>query len=155
MSPEREQVLERTRPCHYLGMTGGDDLRHNATKRLPYKPDFLSKMMQKFSHCMCELLVVGKADGIVEGKDRELLGQAIKMRIKQIGQTQSARQQSNGRLCLWVLVVAVGKGFPAGQHKCVCRVYLTKIRYMHRCFLTFTISGVSSSPYTHDQKLPC
>ena len=121
----------KNQTCHYLRMTGSNNLRHNAAKGLTHQPDFLSKVMQKFSHRLRKRLVVGSADGIVEGKDRELLGQAIKMKIKQIGQTQSSSQQSNGRLCLWVLVVAVGKGFSAGQHQYVCRVYLAKFRYIH------------------------
>ena len=87
----------KNQTCHYLRMTGSNNLRHNAAKGLTHQPDFLSKVMQKFSHRLRKRLVVGSADGIVEGKDRELLGQAIKMKIKQIGTNpvlQSAKQWS-------------------------------------------------------------
>ena len=99
---------------HYFRIKGGDDLRHNTAKRLPYKPGFLAKVLQQRSHGLCKLLVVGKADGVIKSKDREIFGQSVKMQIEQIGQTDSASQENNGRFCLRIFIVAVGKGFSAG-----------------------------------------
>ena len=104
-------------PLHHFRVAGGDDLGHYAAQRLSHQPDLFLQMAEQFCHGVGKLAVVRKLELIVKGQHRKIPGEPGKVLIKQVGQPNAAREQDQRGFGLGILIVAIGKGFPAADRE--------------------------------------
>ena len=116
-------------------MAGGDDLGHYAAQRLAHQPDLFLQMEKQFCHGVGKLAIVPERELIVKGQHRKIPGEPGKVLIEQVGQPNAAREQDQRGFGLGILIVAIGKGFPATDREGGGGISPAKFCKRHQIFL--------------------